>query len=1245
MNKRHILRNSLFIAFLYFLPSLIYGETLVSGGITSNTVWTLAASPYHVTGDILVTVGNTLTIEPGVTIKFDDGKKLTLRGSLDAQGTSGNHIIFTSNHPDTATKGSWVGIRVETYANANLTLKFGELYFAETAIWRQTDATQHMNVYDTIFSSNSVGLGGSFAVTFSLIERCTFRNNTTGVNAYDWDIYNSLFENNTTGLESTYSAVHFSTFTGNVTALNGIDGLCEFNYIANNTVGVRADIYLTTVGSDITNNGTGVVIVSYDNTNFHGTLNKCNIYNNTSYDLRHLGYRDFRAPNVYWGTADTSSIDTKIYDFSDDVSIGIVTYQPILTSPYNYVPNPAPISNLSTSAGATLQGVNLTWAAPGDNNGVVYREPGYPQAGQGGAGPVIYRPYYSGRYRIKYSDDPNTNWTSSDYSAEVVKSITPGQTESYSFENLIGATTYYFRVWTADGDLNWSPLSNGATHYVKRIKEINDLTATTGTQFQEILLNWTTPTDQTGQSWSYSSSKYRIAYNTDSNNVFDVNDYEIEIDTNTTSGNNQGRVVTGLSSGTTYYFRIWMRDAVSTWAPLSNGATAWAQADLSPPTSIGTPQDAGAYSSTTTLTWTWSAATDSESGINGYYISIGTTAGGTEVLEDFSVGNVLTFTKTGLTHSLTYYAKIKARNGQGLFSGYSSNSNGIKIDTTTPSAPTFIYDGDGADVDRTFSTTQLLANWDSASDSESGIAGYWYAIGTSPSGTDVRNWTSAGNVLSATATGLTLNVGSTYYVSVRSENNVGLLSEIVGTDGINARASVLDHYEVVVAASVSAGAIFSVTINAKNVTDDTLTDVSGNVTLQAVLASNTALAGTGDVSVKTASLTNGTISFSNQTYIKAEAIKIKVTDGNSVTGLSGTVTVAAGSAVSIQAQANPGSVISGQSSEITVDLTDVYSNPAPSQVVQLSVSKGHGQISVSSDVTNTAGRVTTTFTTSGLQPEANTIHITAGNLSTDVTVHVAVLIIPASGGVIVASEDPNTKVDMPANAVTELIRILIKLTGELASPSQDKVNSANGKNLGQIVSAIVREFNALKQDGSAYGEFGELATIQMPYTDNDNDGIEDTTGINVNELKILRLNETKEEWETVQDGSENIVDKENKVVKAEVKHFSIYSLGRLASSDLDSVVVYPNPVKFSSAARNALKFDNLAVNSEVNIYDLKGHLVRKLSPGTSENDGTSGRCEWLGKNESGDPVAAGLYYFFIKDDTGHIKKGRFAVIK
>ena len=74
--------------------------TTVSGTISSDTTW--AAGVFRVTGDITVNAGVTLTVAPGVIVKFDGNRRITVNGTLNAIGTSGQKVTFTSFTDDTA---------------------------------------------------------------------------------------------------------------------------------------------------------------------------------------------------------------------------------------------------------------------------------------------------------------------------------------------------------------------------------------------------------------------------------------------------------------------------------------------------------------------------------------------------------------------------------------------------------------------------------------------------------------------------------------------------------------------------------------------------------------------------------------------------------------------------------------------------------------------------------------------------------------------------------------------------------------------------------------------------------------------------------------------------------------------------------------------------------------------------------------------------------------------------------------
>jgi hypothetical protein len=109
-------------------------------------------------------------------------------------------------------------------------------------------------------------------------------------------------------------------------------------------------------------------------------------------------------------------------------------------------------------------------------------------------------------------------------------------------------------------------------------------------------------------------------------------------------------------------------------------------------------------------------------------------------------------------------------------------SQDVDVDWTIPS-DALIDDGTTTDIDTTYSLTQLSANWSNCADPNSGIARYWYAIGTAAGATDVVNWTDNAMSTSVTQTGLSLIINQLYYVSVQSEDGAGLLSNVSSSDG------------------------------------------------------------------------------------------------------------------------------------------------------------------------------------------------------------------------------------------------------------------------------------------------------------------------------------------------------------------------------------------------------------------------------------------------------------------------------
>ncbi len=125
-------------------------------------------------------------------------------------------------------------------------------------------------------------------------------------------------------------------------------------------------------------------------------------------------------------------------------------------------------------------------------------------------------------------------------------------------------------------------------------------------------------------------------------------------------------------------------------------------------------------------------------------------------------------------------------NGTWNDAGLNSGQRGYVVeydssDLTPPSTPSVMDDGN-----TTADLASLHAAWASV-DSETGIAEYQYAIGTTeddPGSGYIVGWTSSGTETEATATGLQLLPGQAYYWYVKARNGEGLWSGVGASDGI-----------------------------------------------------------------------------------------------------------------------------------------------------------------------------------------------------------------------------------------------------------------------------------------------------------------------------------------------------------------------------------------------------------------------------------------------------------------------------
>ena len=242
-----------------------------------------------------------------------------------------------------------------------------------------------------------------------------------------------------------------------------------------------------------------------------------------------------------------------------------------------------------------------------------------------------------------------------------------------------------------------------------------------------------------------------------------------------------------LQSGVTYHISVKATDALGNESDpfISDGVTA----DFFVPT-VGLPvegeldEDIDWQSSTTSILVSWTGNDTRSREIASFDYSIGTSIGGTDVVEWTSAGNStqVSIEDLNLTIAETYYCNVRATDAAGNVSTVST-SDGVSIDPLDPVGGSVI-DGEIEDLSFTESSVTLTGTWEGFVDDLSGIAYYHVAVGTSPGEDDTYAWNEIDTVNSYTFENLSLDNGTTYFVSVKAFDQAQNASEVISSNGI-----------------------------------------------------------------------------------------------------------------------------------------------------------------------------------------------------------------------------------------------------------------------------------------------------------------------------------------------------------------------------------------------------------------------------------------------------------------------------
>lgn len=331
MKKKMILNTIIFLILVG-----LNAETEIGGNILTDTTLTFDDSPYLVTSSLVVLFDVTLTIEPGVEIKFQSNRRLTIQGTLIAVGTVTDSIVFTSSSSNPI-PGAWFGITFETEYGASGEIEYIIGKYASN-LFKFTQSTNEETLevnYSHFHDNDYVFFGMNYTYSnFQInIDNCLIENNYYGfIYSVDTFVSNSIIRNNTKafhGWNDPSIEVINSEISGNTEWGFNMSGIISNCIITNNGLGLKLRNDLILTNNIIQENDVGIRIASYSHSNNTNVLNNCISFNNIN--VEHTTNENINLSENCWGTYDELEIQNKIYDAYDNPSLGIIDYTPFVT--------------------------------------------------------------------------------------------------------------------------------------------------------------------------------------------------------------------------------------------------------------------------------------------------------------------------------------------------------------------------------------------------------------------------------------------------------------------------------------------------------------------------------------------------------------------------------------------------------------------------------------------------------------------------------------------------------------------------------------------------------------------------------------------------------------------------------------------------------------------------------------------------------------------------------------------------
>ncbi|NQT63345.1 MAG: right-handed parallel beta-helix repeat-containing protein [Candidatus Marinimicrobia bacterium] len=364
---------------LSFLSSLT-AQTQVSGSVSGT--WTSTDSPYVLTADIIVLVGDTLTIEPSCLIELGMNHEFRIEGTLYADSSSfyhagsifsrGGHVRFNQCQFDYLTEGItfWQGIGlIENCTISNSESTGVSFYGSDSSFIKDSHITNSGNYGIKVSQTDLVVITGNTLTGNSrvdhnhpalFIDSCSPQvienniiDNNHGQGVGVWSLTSiaapvlrgNFIRGNFTGITvvnspayildnvivANYQEGNFNSGAGIYAGYGSSVGIVMGNYIGGNYYGVSVINGASPNLGDMVNDYPGDDGLNlFDDNTFDGQT--WHIWNGTSSPIM--------AQNNYWLGLDISEVDATLYD--NEEGGGEIFFEPIYAAP---LPEPPDIND------------------------------------------------------------------------------------------------------------------------------------------------------------------------------------------------------------------------------------------------------------------------------------------------------------------------------------------------------------------------------------------------------------------------------------------------------------------------------------------------------------------------------------------------------------------------------------------------------------------------------------------------------------------------------------------------------------------------------------------------------------------------------------------------------------------------------------------------------------------------------------------------------------------------------------